>query len=344
MRRVNELVIGEATEEDDEDLDKPILWTEAHQYVPELMLLVASPPGTERRPVESRHEQELEGSLTDGGESVAVSLVMISVPIEYRIKDIQAYLYTYEDPLKVMEGEAYRYLSDFAASVDLDSLMGPRREAFNRDIMEHIQTRLDELGVGIEIVFAGIRGAHPPAEGKVAHAFQSVISARTNMAALTNSAEEQELRTLTSVAGTKARADELDRVIQARDALRADPEADPKALAESERRVEALLTGDPAEQISALSGEAAALIAQAKAEAARRISEAASKVRTFSAEVAAYEAAPLLFKQRKVIGIYEELDDIRKFLITGNTDNVIIEYETREQGGLDRVLREKTEE
>jgi regulator of protease activity HflC (stomatin/prohibitin superfamily) len=242
-----------------------------------------------------------------------------------------------------MEGVAYRYLSDFAASVDIDALMGSRREAFNREIKDRIQGRLDELGVGIEIVLAGIRGAHPPSKSKVAAAFQSVISARTNMEAITNSAEKEELKILTRVAGTKARADELDNAIQMRDALRSDPEADPEALAESERHVEDLLTGNADEHIVALSGEAGAQIAQSKAEAAKRIGDAASKVRSFSADVAAYEAAPALYKQRKRIGIYENLDNIRKFLITGDPGNVIIEYETREEGGLDRVLRERTE-
>ena len=344
VKRVSELVIGEANEEDDEDLRRPVVWTETHKYVPELMLLVATPTDAEAPPADERSEPQIEDDLSAGGESVAVSLVMVSVPIEYRIKDLEAYLYTYEDPLKVMEGVTYRYLSDFAASVDIDALMGPRREAFNRKIKEQIQTELDELGVGIEIVFAGIRGAHPPSKSKVAAAFQSVISAQTNMAAVTNAAEEYELRILTRVAGTKARAQRLDEAIQARDALRSDPDADPEALAESERRVEDLLMGNAGEHIVALSGEASALIAEAGAEAAKRISEAASKVRSFSAEVAAYEAAPVLYEQRRRIGVYEDLDDIRKFLITGDPESVIIEYETAEEGGLDRVLREKTGE
>ena len=348
VQRVDELVIGEAAEEDDEDLRKPILWTEKHEYIPELMLLVASPPPQDEEQGRAPRSRNRSSSY-DSGESVATSLVMISVPIEYRIKDIKKYLYSYQDPVKVMEGVTYRYLSDFAARVHVDNLLGPQREVFNQVIKQEIQAKLDELegpqgkGVGIEIVFAGIRGAHPPARNKVAEVYQRVVAAMTNKEATINVAQKEQLKILTAVAGTRAQAEELDAVIQARDELRGDPDADPQALAAKERLVEELLMGNAAKGLSGAGGEAAALIVKARAEAAKQISDAAAKVRAFSAEVAAFETAPVLYQQRKRIAVYEELDNIRKYLITGDPKNVIIEYETREEGGLDRVLREKTE-
>ena len=42
VRRIGEVVIGEAQEEDDDSLDKAVVWTEAHDYVPEMLLLVAA--------------------------------------------------------------------------------------------------------------------------------------------------------------------------------------------------------------------------------------------------------------------------------------------------------------
>jgi hypothetical protein len=51
-----------------------------------------------------------------------------------------------------------------------------------------------------------------------------------------------------------------------------------------------------------------------------------------------------LFRQRKYLDIYRGLADVRKFLIVGDPSNVIFEYQTLQQGGLDRVLDEATRE
>jgi membrane protease subunit HflK len=333
VKRVSELVVGEATEEDDQDPRRAIVWTEQHQYIPELMLLVASPKLASLSPDEAATE-----TSSDASESVAVSLLMVSVPIEYRIKDIHKYLYTSEDPVKLMEVVAYQYLSDYAAGVDIDELIGPGREKFNQELRMLLQGRLDALDVGVEIAFVGVRGAHPPAEKQVAATFQKVVSAETSMAATINAANGEARKVLTAVAGTEARAKALDKMIQAKDRLREDPSASAAELAEVEQAVEDLLIGNPAKGIAPLSGRAAALIADARARSTRRVSEVASKVRAFGAEVAAYKAAPELYMQRKWLEVFEQIGPIRKFLIVGDPSNVIIVYETRKDTSLDQVL------
>ncbi len=338
-RRVNELMVGEAVEEDDESLTKPVVWTEVHDYIPELMLVVASP-----KDEDASDDSELEAEEGEAGESVAVSLLLASVPIEYRIKDVRDYFYTYDDPVKVLEAIAYQYMSDFAASVTTEELMGPGREAFNRRLKEHIQQRLDDLDIGIEVAFTGFQGVHPPAKGGVASAYLGVVAAEVGMRSLINAAEREELKILTAVAGTKARADELDAAIREKDALRSQSKPDPQALAAAEQRVEDLLMGNVAKGIPPLSGEAAAQVAAARAEASKLISEASAKVRVFATEVAAYEASPMLYKQRKQISVYKDLDDVRKYLVIGDPSNVIVIFDTSEEGGIDRVLRKAGED
>ncbi len=339
VKRIGELVIGEATEDEDEDRHKAVLWTEAHEYVPELMLLVASPrvgdasTGETATPVSK-------APRTGATQSVPVSLLMVSVPIEYRIKDIRQYLYTYTNPEKLLENVAYQYLSDYAAGMDIDMLMGPGREAINNKLKHSIQQRMDELNVGIEVVFVGIRGAHPPAERNVAKTFQNVISAQTRMLAMINAAHGEAHKILTEAAGTEARARQLDEAIMTQDRLRAEQKADRSALALAEQRVEELLMGSPEQGIPPLSGSAAAKIAGARAGASRLTSYWEAKVRAFGTELVAYQAAPALFKQRKILQVYEDLDDIRKFLIIGDPSNVKIIYQSQQQGGLDRVLTE----
>ena len=334
VRRVHEMVIGEADEHDDEDPRKAILWTEKHDYVPELMLLVAS------REAGEDQGQTDDAPNDEGSKSVAVALLKVSIPIEYRIRDLRQFLYRYHDPEKIMEGIAYQYLQDYAASVDIDELMGPGRAAFNIALRDRIQQRLDEQEVGIEVAFVGIRGAHPPAEDQVAAAFQDVVSARSAMSSIINAAEGEARRILTEVAGTQGRAEKLDAAIRRVDELLAATDADKGELARRLQEADDLLLGNPGKGIRRTGGEAAAMISEAKARSSDQISEAASKALAFNTEVAAYKAAPELYKERKALEVYQDLDMVRKYLIIGDATNVNIVYETSKEGSLDRVLAE----
>ncbi len=337
VKRVRELVIGEASEEEKDD-KKAILWTEAHEYVPELMLLVAAP---RHGSLSSQSPTPRDtGSRVDAAESVPVNLLKISVPIEYRVKDIEKYLHRYEDPVKVMEAIAYQHLTEYGARVDIDELMGPGREALNEELNDYLQKRLDDLDTGIEIVFAGIRGAHPTAEKEVAKAFQGVVTAQTQKSATINAAEGEARKILTAVAGTETRAKTLNDAIRAWERLQADPDTEQEQLIEAWQGVDDLLIGNPKKGIPPLSGEAAARISDAKAGASRLISEASAKVRAFKTEVIAFQAAPELYKQRKMLEIWSGLDAVRKYLIDGDPEEVIIIYDTQQEAGLDQILSE----
>lgn len=343
--RISELVIGEAAEGEDGHghghghghEDEAVVWAEKHETVAEIMLLVASPkletlasraaPGPTSQATIDR---------TGGTESVAVSLLMASVPIEYRVSDITKYLYQYVEPDKLLKGIAYRFLSDYGAGVDIDELMGPGRAVFNRVVKQAIQEELDRRNVGIELVFAGLLEAHPPFQSKVAEAFQAVVAAETRMSALIEAAKGEAQRILTIAAGTETRAKELDEAILRRDRLSANtPEFE-----EADRRVEDLLMGNPAKGIARASGEAAVQIAEARAKASDQVSLAAAKAMSFGAQLAAYRAAPDLYRQRKILEIYAELENTRKFLITGDPSNVTIITDTAKEAGLDEVLSE----
>jgi membrane protease subunit HflK len=339
VRRTNEIVIGEPPTEEARE-GSAILWTEQHQYVAEMLLLVASseeagPAGGE---IEKKDEQD-----SDAGKSVAASLLMISVPIEYRVKDIDAYLYNYAEPERVMESVVYQIVSDYASRVEIDQLIGPGRADFNVELSRRFQRKLDELDVGIELVFAGLRGAHPPAEEQVAAVFQKVVSARTNMGTMIATAEGQAQKLLTEAAGSVDRALALDEAIREKDRLEQSANADAERLRQAYERVDALLMGDAASGIAPASGEAAKLIANARERSSKAITEAANKARQFSAEVAAYEASPVLYKTRKRLEIFSDLPFVRKYLIVGGADDIIFEYEDAKEAGLDTVLQEGLE-
>lgn len=339
VARVQEIVIGEATAELEDTHaghDLANLWDKEHEYVPELMLLVASEK--DKRATDSVKASETDDAVS---QSSPMSLLMVSVPIQYRIKDIHRYLYKYDDPKKLLEAEAYRILSDYASGVDIAELMGPGREDFNRDFRRMLQQRIDELDVGFEIVFAGVADAHPPAKAQVAQTFQSVIQAQIQQAADVQRAEGEARRILVQSAGTVTRARELDEAINTRNESKESAGSDAEVVAAADQRVQDLLFGNVARGISPPGGAVAQQLANARAKASREISQAAAKVRKFSTEVAAYEAAPKLYLHRKNLAVYENLGFIRRYLIAGNPENVIINYTTQKEAALDQVLAEE---
>jgi len=338
---IGEIVIGEAKSDEKND-DKPVIWTEEHEYVPELMLLVAAPKSGSPDAGDTTATSLAQLDLAGGTEqSVPVSLLMVSVPIEYRIKNVKHFLYNYADPIGLLEGVAYRFLTDYASSVDADELLGPGREAFNKRLHELIQRRLDQLEVGIELAFVGVRGAHPPAKDSVAAAFQATISAMMEKQAMITAAEGEARRILTTVAGSEDRAVNLDEAILERDRLQSDPDADPEEVAAIEREIDGMLEGDPVAGVEPLSGTAAILIADARADAFQKKAEAAAKVRAFATEAVAFETAPELYTQRRILDIYRGLNKVRKYVVLGDPRNLIVIYDTQEEGGLDRVLSTK---
>jgi len=349
VEQIQEVTVGElegdAAEAEKAQREKrPIVWAETHQFVPEMMVLVASPQLVELTEEVRGEPAEGERVAPEAAESVAVGLLMFGVKIHFRVRDLEAYLYNYQKPEKLLEEIAYQAVSDLAAQEDVDDVMGAGRARFDATLRERIQSRLDAHKCGLEVIFAGTGSLHPPAKEGVAEAFLSVISAETRMGANINAARGDAQRMLTEVAGTEERARRLDTAIERWQRLTSDASADADQAAQARRTVDALLLGDPAQGIAPMSGKAAALIADARARTSRQVADAAVKTLLFKAQVAAYNASRTLFEVRKQLEVFEGLDTVRKILFVGQVDDVIIEYDTGEQLGLDQILSEGVRE
>jgi len=352
VRRINSLLVGSHADEE-ADLaaqdevpieDQIILWTEKHKFSPHMMVLVATPEETDLSA--GLLEESTESDIERRSRAVGVSMLMCSVAIEYRIDNLYDYLYTYQDPEKVMEAVVYQALTDFAASVDIETVIGPGREAFEQGLRAILQDRLDGLGLGVDIVFLGLQGAHPPSEDEVARAFQDVVSAEKRMEAAVQTARGEAKLIKTNTAGSVERADLLNQAIQEMEATLDSPEAGPQERAAAQERVEELLMGNLARGIRPLSGLAAAGIAEAEAAGARQLTIARSKERVFQNELAAYQAAPELYCMRKYLEVLiRAVEGIRKYVVVVDktvTDLVII-FETEKPSLLDLAEPEPEE-
>lgn len=334
VRRLSSIVIGDTPTEPDKDAEtgreKAVLWTEEHKFRAEMLLIVGH---------SSSSSSEVGGTMgvdrPTTGKSVAVNAVMASVPISYRIADLDKYLNVYGEPERLLECLAYRKLSEYAATTELEMLMGSGRRAFNERLLVDLQKEVDRAELGLQIVFCGLESVHPPSEQQVAAAFQKVIAAEAARLNAIYTAEGEAERMLTEVAGSRERALLLDEAIQARERLLRQGAADPALLAAATARVEQLLMGDPTANVLPIGGEAAARISEARQATDKRISEAAAKARSFSSEVSAFLASPQLYQVRKQLEALVGLDHVRKYLVVGDASRVAIEWENVEPPVID---------
>jgi membrane protease subunit HflK len=131
----------------DKDLQGPVLWNEPH-FEGEKNLLVGD------------------------GES----LLTINVPIFYRISDPVRYLETTTDAEQALLALAERKLIQVAGSRGSFQIMTEERAQIAEKLKQSLQQEIDRLGLGLEIVFVGLKDVHPPVD--VAPAYQAVVSAQ----------------------------------------------------------------------------------------------------------------------------------------------------------------------
>jgi regulator of protease activity HflC (stomatin/prohibitin superfamily) len=135
-----------------------ILWAVPH-YVDEDLFMTAA------------HSRGAAGA----SDAAPVSLLTLDMLIEFRITNLLDYAYRHRDPNALLRDCAYRAVTRSLARRDLLSLLGSERLNFGAEIHRALQADADHYGLGVEILFVGAQGIHPPVP--VAEAFQSVIGA-----------------------------------------------------------------------------------------------------------------------------------------------------------------------
>ncbi len=292
---------------------QPLLWGEAH-YEQEHLLLVAS---------------EQTGEKLSAG-AVPVSLLIAAVPVQYRIKDLYSFIYNHGEPEKLLESICYRELTRFAASAkvevddstDMDkSLLGAGRAEAKRILTENIQAAADNAGLGVEIVFLGLQGIHPPPE--VAPDYQKVVGAVQKKQAAILDAQAQHNRELSTLAGSVTDADNLY-------ALAAEYQA-----AKEQNDAEKIRTlGENLDQAFTHSkGDIFKTLRQAQSYAFEKATLAQATGRRFDDQLKAYNAAKEIYKRQQRLAVFEEaLENIRKYVVVGDpNDYQIFEIDLQEK-------------
>lgn len=305
VERVQQIAVGFRDEDADAAKKKPLLWGEEH-YTEEYNLLVATPTET---------------AAADG--TMPVSIIRANIPIQYRIKDLHAFLYTHQQPEKTLEAMCYRELMRFAASAKVEAgdesqrtasggknLLGEGRSDAAHELEHRIQTAADAAGLGIEIVYLGLQGIHPPPQ--VVPDYQDVIAAVQMRQATVLSAEAERNRILAELAGSIEAVDSLYQQAMAFGAAR---EAGDAAKAEQMRA--AIL-----KSFEAARGKVFSAVRAAQAESAEKIAAAKGEGLRFEGQVQAYRAAPQLYpKLVRLAAMEEALEKIRKYVVVADAED-----------------------
>ncbi|OHB55628.1 MAG: hypothetical protein A2Y07_09745 [Planctomycetes bacterium GWF2_50_10] len=294
--RVQQVNVGFKPETDKDGVTKrqPLLWDVEH-FEQEYNLLTAT---------------YTTSSIDEG--AVPVSIIRAAIPVQYKVKDLYSFLYKHKDSQQLLEDICYREVVQFVASAVIDpeisatkgnvDLLGAGRGQAAHELKQRIQKHADDMGLGIEVVFLGLQGFHPPP--KVAEDYEKVIGAVQKKQSLILGAMAQRNRLLTNLAGSVEKADELYQV-SSRYQAQKDPAMTPEKVDEAFGNAQ---------------GDIYATLSQAKSYAYEKSALAKADSERFVGQLQAYRASNSIFKNEYLLSMLEEaLEPIRKYIVAADS-------------------------
>ncbi|MDX1681938.1 MAG: SPFH domain-containing protein [Phycisphaeraceae bacterium] len=296
-----------------------ILWTNQHHEGDVDYLLTAPTPSDE--PAGSDSTEEAIGQKGS-------SLVAAQVVVQYRINDLHAYLNQANDPTQMLKDLAEAEVSRYFVTQDIDSLLGAGRIKAGDVLTERIKGRLNREQLGLDVVFVGIPGIHPPAGtgqedvASPAAAFVEQIAARSERIATIEQARQEAIRTLASAAGSQRMAErirgQIDQLNQLKQQLERARSSETPSMQQLQELREAIGVQElTVERLLAdAGGEAAEKIYAARAYRWERAVEEAGKARRFKAQRLAYERSPKFYTAQRYLEVLAEgLAQPRKVIV-----------------------------
>jgi membrane protease subunit HflK len=131
---------------------KTILWSVTHSR--EQNFLVSN-----RRPV---LVQDGNTDTNDMFKAPPVSLITVSIPVQFQITNVFDWAYQNADPTNLLQDLAERKVAQYLAGVDLNDVMSSNRQAAALELGAQIQAAANEHHLGVKIIFVGLQDIHPP--------------------------------------------------------------------------------------------------------------------------------------------------------------------------------------
>lgn len=181
--QVQTLAVGfsDAEDEDHHAEQRVVTWTAEHTKS-ESNFLVAN-----------RSRSGDENSNATRKKAPPVSLIGVSVPVQFQINDLVKWAYRHENSSNLLQQIASREVVRFLASADLNEIMSSARQRAALDLQARIQKAADAQQLGARVLFVGLQDLHPPV--KVAPEYQKVVSAMHKKQASILAAKAEGIRT-----------------------------------------------------------------------------------------------------------------------------------------------------
>jgi regulator of protease activity HflC (stomatin/prohibitin superfamily) len=162
-----------------------VLWTVTHTgKEQEDNFLVAN-----REPASAASGLEAEKSKR----TPPVSLLTGSIPVEFQITNLVAWVYNNEDAPSLLQDIATREVVRRFVSADMAEIMSHGRLEAGLELARRIQSAADEHHLGARIVSVGLQDMHPPV--KVAPNYEQVVAAIHKKQAMILAAQAYDIRT-----------------------------------------------------------------------------------------------------------------------------------------------------
>jgi HflK protein len=131
------------------------------------------------------------------------NIVDVNYVVHYRVKDPLQFLYRVSDCSVLVKDQAISTLMDFVASEPIDILLSSGRAAAEAHAARGLQTRLDRLDSGVEVLTFKLLDVHAPQH--VHYAFRDVASAMEDKDTKINQGEIYHCETVNLARGDSAR-------------------------------------------------------------------------------------------------------------------------------------------
>ena len=162
--QIQTFVIGYTPDEQSESA-KVILWSVSHAK--EDNYLVGN-----REPVTLQNEN---GDTNGASKAPPVSLLSVSIPVQFQITNVLDWAYNNGDQTNLLEDLATRAVVHFLAGVDVNEVLSSNRLEAAQTLRERIQAAVDATRLGAKITFVGLQDIHPPTT--VAGDYEKVVGA-----------------------------------------------------------------------------------------------------------------------------------------------------------------------
>ncbi len=178
--QIQTFVVGFA-EEAGKERERYVLWSQGHRN--ETNFLVAN---------REQLSQEVTNRVA-GKRTPPVSLLTVSVPVQFQITNLVEWAYNNDDAPALLEDLGTREVVRYLVGADMAEIMSQGRDEAAQALGARIQTAADQHRLGAQIISVGLGDLHPPT--KVAPEYEKVVSAIQTKQAKILAARADDIRT-----------------------------------------------------------------------------------------------------------------------------------------------------